>query len=64
VRLLVPLRSDLKTLRLGRPAAGHVFDELEDANPTTAEALIRKARATRVRPGRRSVRSKANENPG
>jgi hypothetical protein len=48
---------------------GHVFDELEDAEPVTAEDLIREARAsdenraTQVRPQRRSVSSSANTNP-
>jgi integrase len=42
---------------------GHVFDELDGAEPVSAEDMIRKARATRVRPRRRSVGSRANENP-
>ena len=48
---------------------GHVFDELEDAEPVSAEELIRAARAgdepraTQVRPQRRSVSSSANKNP-
>ena len=42
---------------------GHVFDELDGAEPISAEAMIRKARATQVRPRRRSVGSKANKNP-
>ena len=48
---------------------GHVFDELEDAEPVTAEELIRagragdETRATQVRPQRRSVSSSANKNP-
>ena len=47
---------------------GHVFDELEDAEPVTAEELIRKARAkkprvSQVRPGGQSVSQTANKNP-
>jgi len=48
---------------------GHVFDELEDAEPVTAEELIRKARAktrsrvSQVRPGSQSVSQTANKNP-
>jgi hypothetical protein len=48
---------------------GRVFDELEDAEPVTAEELIRQARATndprvsRVRPRGRSVSQTANKNP-
>lgn len=42
---------------------GHIFDELEATEPVTAEELIRKARATRVRPKRTSVSSRANKNP-
>lgn len=42
---------------------GHVFDELDGAEPVSAEEMIRKARVSRVRPRRRSVGSKANENP-
>jgi len=41
---------------------GHVFDELEDAEPASAEELIRGARATLVRPPRQDVGSQANEN--
>jgi hypothetical protein len=47
---------------------GHVFDELEDADPVTAEELIRAARAgdetraTLVRPERRSVSAQTNKN--
>jgi integrase len=48
---------------------GHVFDELEDAEPVTAEELIRKARATnetratQVRPPGPSVSQTANKKP-
>jgi integrase len=47
---------------------GHVFDELEDAEPVTAEELIRKARAkkrrvSQVRPGGQGVSQTANKNP-
>jgi integrase len=48
---------------------GHVFDELEDAEPVTAEELIRAARAgdetraTQVRPEQSVVASRANKNP-
>ena len=48
---------------------GHVFDELEDAEPVTAEDLIRAARAgdengvSQVRPERSAVSSRANKNP-
>jgi hypothetical protein len=48
---------------------GHVFDELEDAEPITAEELIREARAThdgratQVRPQQQSVSQTANKNP-
>jgi hypothetical protein len=48
---------------------GHVFDELEDAEPVTAEELIRQARATndsrvsQVRPRGGSVSQTANKNP-
>ena len=47
---------------------GHVFDELEDAEPVTAEELIRAARTAtkRVRPRcdpSRSVSQSANKNP-
>ena len=48
---------------------GHVFDELEDAEPVTAEELIRQARAghengvSQVRPERSVVSSRANRNP-
>ena len=48
---------------------GHVFDELEDAEPVTAEDLIREARATndsrvsQVRPRGGSVSQTANKNP-
>jgi integrase len=42
---------------------GHVFDELDGAEPVSAEEMIRKARVSRVRPRRRSVGSRANENP-
>ena len=42
---------------------GHVFDELDGAEPVTAEAMIRKARATQVRPRRRGVGLSGNENP-
>ena len=48
---------------------GHVFDELEDAEPVTAEELIRKARAgveygvSQVRPEESAVSSQANKNP-
>jgi integrase len=48
---------------------GHVFDELEDAEPVTAEELIRQARATNdsrvshVRPQSRNVSKTANKNP-
>ena len=41
---------------------GHVFDELEDAEPASAEVLIHEARATLVRPSRQSVGSHANKN--
>jgi hypothetical protein len=41
---------------------GHVFDELEGAEPASAEELIRAARATLVRPPHRSVGSQANKN--
>ena len=41
---------------------GHVFDELDGAEPASAEELIRAARATLVRPPRRSVGSQANKN--
>lgn len=41
---------------------GHVFDELEDAEPASAEELIRDARATLVRPPRQNVGSQANKN--
>jgi integrase len=41
---------------------GHVFDELEDAKPASAEQLIRAARATLVRPPHQSVGSQANKN--
>jgi integrase len=41
---------------------GHVFDELEDAEPASAEELIRNARATLVRPPRQNVGSQANKN--
>lgn len=40
---------------------GHVFDEL-DADPASAEELIRAARATLVRPPRQDVGSQANKN--
>ena len=42
---------------------GHVFDELDGAEPASAEELIRAARATLVRPQHRSVGSRTNENP-
>ena len=48
---------------------GHVFDELEDAEPVTAEELIRAARAgdenrvSQVRPEQSAVSSRANKNP-
>ena len=48
---------------------GHVFDELEDAEPVTAEELIREARAkhdgrvSQVRPQQESVSQPANKNP-
>ena len=48
---------------------GHVFDELEDAEPVTAEELIRQARAgdgngvSQVRPEQSVVSSRANKNP-
>lgn len=42
---------------------GHVFDELEGTEPASAEELIRKARATRVRPQRPDVGLKENKNP-
>jgi hypothetical protein len=41
---------------------GHVFDELEDAERVSAEALIRDARATLVRPPRQDVGPQANKN--
>jgi hypothetical protein len=41
---------------------GHVFDELEDAEPAPAEALIRDARATLVRPSRENVGSPSKQN--
>jgi len=41
---------------------GHVFDELEDAEPASADELIRDARATLVRPPRQTVGSQANKN--
>ena len=41
---------------------GHVFDELEDAEPASAEEMIRDARATLVRPPRQDVGSQANKN--
>ena len=41
---------------------GDVFDELEDAEPASAEEMIRDARATLVRPPRQDVGSQANEN--
>ena len=41
---------------------GHVFDELDGAEPASAEELIRAARATLVRPPHRSVGSRANKN--
>jgi hypothetical protein len=41
---------------------GHVFDELEDAEPASAEELIRVARSILVRPPRQSVGSQANKN--
>jgi integrase len=41
---------------------GRVFDELEDAKPASAEELIRKARATLVRPSRQTVGSRVNKN--
>jgi integrase len=41
---------------------GHVFDELEGAETTSAAELIREARATLVRPGRQGVGSQVNEN--
>ncbi len=48
---------------------GHVFDELEDAEPVTAEELIRAARTggedgvSQVRPEQSVVTSQANKNP-
>jgi hypothetical protein len=48
---------------------GHVFDELEDAEPVSAEELIRAARAgdenraTHVRPERSVVSSRVNKSP-
>jgi integrase len=42
---------------------GHVFDELEGTEPASAEELIRKARATQVRPQHLDVSSDANKNP-
>ncbi len=48
---------------------GHVLDELEDAEPVSAEELIRAAqagdepRATQVRPERSVVGSRANKHP-
>jgi len=41
---------------------GHVFDELEDAEPASAEQMIRDARATLVRPPHQNVGSQANKN--
>ncbi len=41
---------------------GHVFDELEEAEPASAEQMIRDARATLVRPPRQNVGSQANKN--
>ena len=41
---------------------GHVFDELEDTEPASAEELIRATRATLVRPSRQNVGSQANKN--
>ena len=41
---------------------GDVFDELEDAEPASAEEMIRDARATLVRPPRQNVGSQANKN--
>ncbi len=47
---------------------GHVFDELEDAEPVTAEDLIRAARAgdgngvSQARPEQSAVSSRANKN--
>lgn len=41
---------------------GHVFDELEGAERRPAEDMIRKARATSVRPRRARIAASANEN--
>jgi integrase len=41
---------------------GHVFDELEDAEPAPAEEMIRAARVTLVRPSHQNVGSQANKN--
>jgi hypothetical protein len=44
---------------------GHVFDELEDAEPASAcatDEMTRNARATLVRPLRQNVGSQANKN--
>jgi integrase len=41
---------------------GHVFDELEDAEPASTEEMIRAARATLVRPPRQNVGSQVNKN--
>jgi integrase len=41
---------------------GHVFDELEDAEPASAEEMTREARATLVRPAHQIVDSKENTN--
>ena len=41
---------------------GHVFDEVEDTEPASAEQLTRDARATLVRPSRQSVGFHVNKN--